>query len=149
MAATEDLSTKSQETEPVRALFDLLSFWATIWGFVAFCFWAEMQVLRAFDTPSSLGMVLLLVSTPAIFLLTMWQVQKHARIRALVEHVRYVVILAAAVLLGAYMHSAHKDQSYESHLREGAFLAIRQHTVAARSMSHRCLETSQSPSQLP
>ena len=30
MAATEDLSTKSQETEPVRALFDLISFYATI-----------------------------------------------------------------------------------------------------------------------
>ena len=111
MAATEDLSTKSQETEPVRALFDLISFYATIWGFVALCLWVELKVLKALDTPSSLGAVILLTSTPAIFLLTMGRFQKDARIRALVERVRYVVILAAAALLGAYMHGAYKGQS--------------------------------------
>ena len=34
-----------------------------------------------------------------------------------------VVILSATALLGAYLHAAYKGQSYESHLREGAFLA--------------------------
>lgn len=40
-----------------------------------------------------------------------------------VDQIRYAVILAAAALLGAYLHANHKDDSYDSALRDGAVLA--------------------------
>jgi hypothetical protein len=70
MAATEDLSTKSQQTDPERVLFDLMRYWATFWGSLCSAFgWSTSfstgwAYRRAF-------IVILLVITPVIFLLTM------------------------------------------------------------------------------
>ena len=124
MAATEDLSTKAQGKEPIRALFDLASYWATIWGFVALCLWFVHQILNRLDIPwGNIQIAVLAASIPVVFFLTMSRVEKDPRARLLVERVRYIVILAAAGLLGAYLHANHKDQSYESHHRDGAVRA--------------------------
>jgi hypothetical protein len=123
MTATESTTPKSHETDPIKALFDLASFYATIWGFVALCLWLEHLALARLGVPENAQIAALGVSTVAVFWLTMHRFEKDSRVRTLVERVRYIVILAAAALLGAYLHATHKDQSYESHLREGAVLA--------------------------
>ena len=51
-------------------------------------------------------------STPAIFLMTVTRIEKAPRRGLLLERARYVVILVAAALLGAYLHANHKDDSY-------------------------------------
>jgi hypothetical protein len=124
MVTTENISPQSQETDPIKALFDLASFWATIWGFVALCLWVENRVLTALDIRSgSIQIAVLAASTLVIFLLTAHRVESDPKVRLIVDRVRYIVILAAAVLLGAYLQAMHIDQSYESHLRDGAVLA--------------------------
>ncbi len=127
MAATESTAPKPHETDPIKVLFDLASYWVTVWGFIALCLWLEHQVLNRLDIESgSIQIAVLLVSTPAIFLATVTRIEKDPKARLFVERFRYVVILAAAALLGAYLHAAHKEQSYESHLRDGAVLACAQ-----------------------
>ncbi|MGY2902167.1 hypothetical protein [Bradyrhizobium sp. URHC0002] len=124
MATTESTAPKSHEADPIKALFDLASYWATIWGFVGLCLWLEQRALTNLDVPSgSVKMIILLVSTPAIFLLVVHRFKKDPRVRMFVERIRYVVILAVAGLLGAYLHANHKDQSHDSYLRDGAVLA--------------------------
>lgn len=71
----------------------------------------------------SIRIAILLVSTPAIFLVTVTCIEKNPKARLVLEQARYIVILVVAALLGAYLHATHKDQSYESALREGAVLA--------------------------
>lgn len=124
MTATGSTTPKPHEDEPIKALFDYASRWATIWGFIALCLWLEHQFLIRLDIESgSIQAVILLVSTPAIFLATVTRIEKDPKARLIMERVRYVVILVAAALLGAYLHANHKDQSYESALRDGAVLA--------------------------
>ncbi|MCK1511382.1 hypothetical protein IVB22_02095 [Bradyrhizobium sp. 190] len=136
MATTENISPKAQETEPVKALFDLASYWATIWGFVALCLWLEHRVLTALDIQSdSIQIAVLGASTVAIFWLTLNRVEKDPKARLIVDRARYIVILAAAVLLGAYLHATHKDQSYESHLRDGAVLACAEIAACKESVT--------------
>ncbi|MET4017192.1 hypothetical protein [Bradyrhizobium sp. S3.2.12] len=74
------------------------------------------------DDASSLQVAILLVITPAIFLATVPRIQKNPKARLILERARYVVILVAAALLGAYLHANHKDNSYENALRDGAVL---------------------------
>jgi hypothetical protein len=82
------------------------------------------QVLNRLDIESSgIRVAILLVSTPAIFLVTVTRIEKNPKARLVLERARYIVILVAAALLGAYLHANHKDQSYESALRDGAVLA--------------------------
>lgn len=71
----------------------------------------------------SIKAVILLVSTPVIFLTTATRIEKHPKARLILERARYVVILVAAALLGAYLHANHKDDSYENALRDAAVLA--------------------------
>lgn len=123
MAITESNPHSPRDGEPIKTLFDLVSYYATIWGFVGLCLWIEHQALTALGIPESPQIAALGVSTVAIFWLTMHLFKRDSRVRLFVEQARYVVILAAAALLGAYLHATHKDQSYESHLRDGAFLA--------------------------
>lgn len=124
MSSTESNAPKFGENDPVKVLFDMASYWATIWGFIALCLWFEHQILNRLDIESdSIRAVVLLVSTPAIFLATVTCVEKHPKARLILERARYIVILAVAVLLGAYLHANHKDDSYESALRDGAVLA--------------------------
>lgn len=112
------------EDDPFKVLFDLASYWATIWSFIAFCLWLEHQVLKRLDIESgSIQVAILFVSTPLIFLATVTRIQKYPKARLILERARYVVVLVAAVLLGAYLHATHKDQSYESRLRKGAVLS--------------------------
>lgn len=100
------------------------SYWATVWGFVVLCLWLEDQILKWLDIESgSIQVAILLVSTPAIFLATVTRIQKNPKARLILERARYVVVLVAAALLGAYLHANHKDGSYESALRDGAVLA--------------------------
>ncbi|SDG87620.1 hypothetical protein SAMN05216338_1003288 [Bradyrhizobium sp. Rc2d] len=72
---------------------------------------------------SDVRVAILLVSTPAVFLATVTRIQKNLKARLILERARYVVVLVAAALLGAYLHANHKDESYEAALREGAVLA--------------------------
>ncbi|MDA9491625.1 hypothetical protein [Bradyrhizobium sp. CCBAU 11361] len=124
MTATESTTPKSHEDDPIKVLFDLASYWATVWGFIALCLWLEHQVLNRLDIESgSTRVAILLVSTPAIFLVTVTRIERDPKARLTLERARYVVILVAAALLGAYLHANHKDDSYENALRDGAVLA--------------------------
>jgi hypothetical protein len=123
MAATGS-TPKSHEDDPIKLLFDLASYWVTVWGFIALCLWFEHQLLKRLDIESgSIQVAILLVSTPAIFLATVTRVEKVPKARLILERTRYIVILIAAALLGAYLQANHKDDSYESALRDGAVLA--------------------------
>jgi hypothetical protein len=62
------------------------------------------------------------------------------RCRMVVDRLRYVAILSATAMLGAYLHAAHKNQSYESHLRDGAFLACAE-TDACKASATRYANT--------
>lgn len=124
MASTESTAPKLSEDDPIKVLFDMASYWATIWSFIALCLWLEHQVLKRLDIESGgLQVAILLVSTPAIFLATVSRIQKNPKARLILERARYVVVLVAAALLGAYLHANHKDGSYENALRDGAVLA--------------------------
>lgn len=124
MANTESVVPEPRENEPIKVLFDYASRWATIWAFVAVCLWFENRVLTQLDIESgTIKTVALLVSTPAIFLITMTRIEKDPRVRLILERARYIVILVAATLLGAYLHANHKNDSYENALRDGAVLA--------------------------
>jgi hypothetical protein len=124
MVSTESTAPKPHDHDPIKVLFDLASYWATVWGFIALCLWLEHQVLNRLDIESSgIRVAILLVSTPAIFLVTVTRIEKNPKARLVLERARYIVILVAAALLGAYLHANHKDQSYESALRDGAVLA--------------------------
>ncbi|MCK1709078.1 MULTISPECIES: hypothetical protein [unclassified Bradyrhizobium] len=124
MASTENTAPKSHEDDPIKVLFDVASYWATIWSFIALCLWLEHQVLNRLDIESdSIRVAVLLVSTPAIFLATVTRIDKYPKARLILERARYIVILVAAALLGAYLHANHKDDSYENALRDGAVLA--------------------------
>jgi len=115
---------KPREDDPIKLLFDSASYWATVWGFIAFCLWLENRVLTQLDIESgTIKAVVLLVSTPAIFLIIMTRIEKDPRLRFILERARYVVVLVIAALLGAYLHANHKDYSYENALRDGAVLA--------------------------
>lgn len=121
---TESTAPKLDENDPIKVLFDMASYWATIWSFIALCLWLEHQVLKQLDIESgSLQVAILLVSTPAIFLATVPRIQKSLKARLILERARYVVVLVAAALLGAYLHANHKDGSYENARRDGAVLA--------------------------
>lgn len=124
MTANESTAPKLDDNDPIKVLFDMASYWATIWSFIALCLWLEHQVLKRLDIESGgVQIAILLVSTPAIFLTTVTRIERAPKVRLIVERVRYVVILVAAGLLGAYLYANHKDQSYESALRDGAVLA--------------------------
>jgi len=89
-----------------------------------YCLWLEHQLLKRLGVESdSLQIVILLVSTPGIFLATVTRIEKNPRARLILERARYVVILVAAALFGAYLHANHKDDSYENALRDGAVMA--------------------------
>jgi hypothetical protein len=105
MATTENTSPKSPESGPIKELFDLASTYATVWGFVALCLWLERLALAYLGIPENAQIAVLAVSTIAVFWLTMHRFEKDPRVRALVEQLRYVVILIAAGLLGAYFHA--------------------------------------------
>lgn len=124
MSSTESTAPKLREDDPIKILFDMASYWATIWSFIALCLWLEHEVLKRLDIESgSVRIAVLLVSTPAIFLATVTRIQKNPKARLILERARYVVVLVAAALLGAYLNASHKEDSYESHLRDGAFIA--------------------------
>ncbi|EJN07503.1 hypothetical protein PMI42_07785 [Bradyrhizobium sp. YR681] len=124
MVSTESTATKPHEDDPIKVLFDLASYWATVWGFIAFCLWLEHQLLNRLDIESgSIQIAVLLVSTPALFLATVTRIEKNPKARVILERARYIVILIAAALLGAYLHANHKDNSYEIAVRDGAVLA--------------------------
>ncbi|MCA1392038.1 hypothetical protein I6F20_23485 [Bradyrhizobium sp. IC3123] len=124
MTRTESTAPKLRENDPVKVLFDMASYWATIWSLIALCLWFEHEVLKRLDIESaSVRVAILIVSTPAIFLITVTRIQKNLKARLLLERARYIVVLIAAALLGAYLHANHKDDSYESALRDGAVFA--------------------------
>ena len=124
MTSTGSTAPKPREDDPIKLLFDLASYWATVWGFIALCLWLEHQVLNRLDIESgSIQVAVLLVSTPAIFLVTVTRIEKNPKARLILERARYIVILVAAALLGAYLHAHHKDDSYENALRDGAVMA--------------------------
>ena len=124
MTSTESTAPKLRDDDPIKVLFDMASYWATIWSFIALCLWFEHAVLKRLDIePGNIRMVILLVSTPAIFLATVTRIEKNPRARLILERARYIVILVAAALLGAYLHANHKYDSYENALRDGAVLA--------------------------
>ncbi|MBB4257726.1 hypothetical protein [Bradyrhizobium sp. CIR3A] len=124
MTTTEGTAPKLRDDDPIKVLFDMASYWATIWSLIALCLWFEHEVLKRLDIESgSVRLAILLVSTPAIFLATVTRIQKNPKARLILERARYVVVLVAAALLGAYLHANHKDESYESALRDGAVLA--------------------------
>jgi hypothetical protein len=105
MATTENTSPKSPETGPIKELFDLASTYATVWGFVALCLWLERLALAYLGISENAQIALLAVSTIAVFWLTMHRFEKDPRVQALVGQIRYIVILVAAGLLGAYFHN--------------------------------------------
>lgn len=124
MTSTESPAPRLREDDPVKVLFDMASYWATIWSLIALCLWFEHEVLKRLEIESaSVRVAILLVSTPAIFLVTVTRIQKNPKARLILERARYVVVLVAAALLGAYLHANHKDDSYESALRDGAVVA--------------------------
>ncbi|GAB9211451.1 hypothetical protein BDS110ZK18_36710 [Bradyrhizobium diazoefficiens] len=124
MTSTEGTAPKLRDDDPIKVLFDMASYWATIWSLIALCLWFEHEVLRRLDIESgSVRLAILLVSTPAIFLATVTRIKKSLRARLILERARYVVVLVAAAMLGAYLHANHKDDSHENALREGAVLA--------------------------
>ncbi|AWL92639.1 hypothetical protein CIT37_10760 [Bradyrhizobium ottawaense] len=123
MTSTETTVPSAREPEPVKDLFDILSIGATLWGFVALCVWAESEGMTALGLPDTPRISLAGVSAIALFIYAGERLKKDQRVQRFVEQIRYVVILAAAVLLGAYLHANHKDDSYESALRDGAVLA--------------------------
>ncbi|MDA9512133.1 hypothetical protein XI04_03485 [Bradyrhizobium sp. CCBAU 11430] len=127
MCDYRELRNKISEDDPIKVLFDMASYWATVWAFIALCLWLEQQVLKRLDIESgSLQVAILLVSTPAVFLATVPRIQKNPKARLILERARYVAVLVAAALLGAYLHANHTDDSYENALREGAVLACAQ-----------------------
>lgn len=137
MASTESTAPKSHETDPIKVLFDMASYWATIWSFIALCLWLELQVLKRLDIESGgLRAVILLISTPAIFLATVTRIQKNPKARLILERARYAVVLVAAALLGAYLHANHKDDSYEAALRDGAVLACSKIEACKAAATH-------------
>src|SRR5438309_3867501 len=118
MVSTESTAPKSHEDDPIKVLFDLASYWATVWGFIALCLWLEYQVLKRLDIETGgLQVAILLVSTPAVFLATVTRIQKDPKARLILERARYVVVFVAAALLGAYLQANHKDEAYEAALR--------------------------------
>ncbi|PSO30911.1 hypothetical protein [Bradyrhizobium sp. MOS002] len=123
MANTEAAASRTRESEPIRDLFDILSIGATLWGFVALSVWAEYEGMTALGVPETPRISLAGVSAIALFIYAGERLKKDPRVQRFVERIRYVVILAAAALLGAYLHANHKDESYESALRDGAVLA--------------------------
>lgn len=124
MPPTESTAPKLDENDPIKVLFDMASYWATVWGFIALCLWLEHQILNRLDIESgNIQAAILLVSTPAIFLATVSHIEKNPKARLILERARYLVVLVAAALLGAYLHANHKDDSYENALRDGAVLA--------------------------
>ncbi|KYH02491.1 hypothetical protein [Bradyrhizobium sp. DOA1] len=124
MTSNESTAPKLREDEPIKVLFDVASYWATIWGFIALCLWLEHEVLKRLDIESGgIRVAILLVSTPAVFLATVTRIEKNPKARMILERARYVVVLVAAALLGAYLHANHKGDSYEDALRDGAVLA--------------------------
>lgn len=124
MTSTESTATKLREDDPVKVLFDMASYWATIWSLIALCLWFEHEVLKLLDIESgSVRIAILLVSTPAIFLATVTRIEKNSKARLILERARYIVVLVAAAVLGAYLHANHEDDSYESRLRDGAIFA--------------------------
>lgn len=137
MTSTENTAPKLDQNDPIKVLFDMASYWATIWSFIALCLWLEHQFLKRLDIESSgLQVAILLVSTPAVFLATVTRIQKNPKARLILERARYVVVLVAAALLGAYLHANHKDHSYESHLRDGAVLACSKMAVCKEEAIH-------------
>lgn len=134
MTATGSTGPKPHEDDPIKVLFDLASYWVTVWGFIALCLWLEHEILTQLDIMSgSIQVAILLVSTPVIFLATVTRIEKNHIARLFLERARYIVILVVAVLLGAYLHANHKDQSYEDHLRDGAVLACAKIAVCKES----------------
>lgn len=134
MTTTGSTAPKSHEDDPIKVLFDMASYWATVWGFIGLCLWFEHQILKRLDIESgSIQVAILLVSTPAIFLATVTRIEKNRKARLILERARYLVILVAAALLGAYLHAHHEDQSYENHLRDGAVLACAKIAVCKES----------------
>jgi hypothetical protein len=123
MTSTETTAPSAREPEPIKDLFDILSIGATLWGFVALSVWAECEAMAALGIPETPRISLAGVSAIALFIYSSERLKKDQRVQKFVEQIRYVVILAAAALLGAYLHANHKDDSYESALREGAVLA--------------------------
>lgn len=123
MTSTETTAPSAREHEPIKDLFDILSFYATLWGFVALSVWAECEAMAALGVPETPRISLAGVSAIALFIYAGERLKKDQRVQRFVEQIRYVVILAAAALLGAYLHANHKDDSYESALRDGAVLA--------------------------
>ncbi|MEY9605320.1 hypothetical protein ABIF74_010012 [Bradyrhizobium japonicum] len=124
MTPTDSTAPKLDEDDPIKVLFDMASYWTTIWSFIALCLWLEHQVLNRLDIESGrIQVAILLVSTPAIFLATVTRIEKSPQARLILERARYIVVLVAAALLGAYLHANHKDDSYENALRDGAVLA--------------------------
>jgi hypothetical protein len=105
MATTENTPPKPNETNPIKDLFDLASTYATVWGFVALCIWLEGMALAQLGVPVGALMAVAGISTIAVFWLTMHRLEKDPRVQALVEQVRYIVILVAAGLLGVYLHA--------------------------------------------
>jgi hypothetical protein len=123
LASTTSTNDKSPEGEPIKVLFDLISYFATIWGFVATCLWSEPQALAALGVPRNPQLAILGLSTVGVFWFAMHRFKTDFRVRALIEQLRYVVVLILAALLGAYLQAHYKDQSYEGHLRAGAVIA--------------------------
>ena len=82
MTSTESTAPKLREDATIKVLFDMASYWATIWSFIALCLWLEQQILKRLDIESgSLQVAILLVSTPAIFLATVPRIQKNPKAR--------------------------------------------------------------------
>lgn len=89
MTATGNTTPKPHEDDPIKALFDYASRWATIWGFIALCLWLEHQVLNLLDIESgSIQVAILLVSTPAIFLMTVTRIEKAPKARLILGPLR-------------------------------------------------------------
>jgi hypothetical protein len=124
MTATNNASTQAQD-EPIKALFDLASYYVTVWGLVGACLWIEHRIITEFEIPLGKGsqVALFLVSIPATFLFIMSRINRDPKTRLFVERVRYIAILFAAAGLGAYLYATKKDDSYEARLREGAIAA--------------------------
>lgn len=123
MTNTETTAPSARGPEPMKDLFDILSFYATLWGFVALSVWAECEAMAALGVPETPRISLAGVSAIALFIYAGERLKRDQRVQRFVDQIRYAVILAAAALLGAYLHANHKDDSYDSALRDGAVLA--------------------------
>jgi len=124
MTATNNASTQGQD-EPIKGLFDVASYYVTVWGLVGACLWMEHRIISEFEIPLEKGfqITLFLVSIPVTFLFIMSRINRNPKTRLFVERVRYIAILLAAAGLGAYLYATKKDDSYEARLREGAVVA--------------------------